>query len=52
VGVFEQQQELGGPVNCSGVIGVEPFRRYDLPDHLIRHTLQTLSILTSKEALT
>jgi geranylgeranyl reductase family protein len=42
VGVLEQQQKLGGPVNCSGVIGIEPFRRYDLPDHLIRHTLQTL----------
>jgi geranylgeranyl reductase family protein len=42
VGLLEQQRELGGAVNCSGVIGIEPFRRYDLPANLIRHTLQTL----------
>ena len=42
VGVLEQHRELGGPVNCSGVIGTEPFRRYDLSEDLIRHTLQTL----------
>jgi geranylgeranyl reductase family protein len=42
VGVLEQNRRLGGPVNCSGVISIEAFQRHDLPENLIRHTLQTL----------
>ena len=43
VGTLEEHRQLGDPVNCSGVISVEAFRRYRLPQRLIRHTLQTVS---------
>lgn len=37
VALLEEHAQPGAPVNCSGVIGVEAFSRYDLPaDQIIR----------------
>lgn len=42
VAVLEEHLQVGSPVNCSGVVGVEAFERFGLPESLIRHTLQSV----------
>src|SRR5262245_39305001 len=35
--LIEEHAQPGDPVNCSGVIGIEAFQRFDLPsEHIIR----------------
>lgn len=43
VGLVEEHERVGVPVNCSGIIGVEAFDRFDLPSSLIRHSVQSVS---------
>ena len=43
VGLVEEHDEVGVPVNCSGIIGVEAFDRFDIPRELVRHSLSRVS---------
>jgi digeranylgeranylglycerophospholipid reductase len=48
VGILEEHAEIGNPVNCSGIIGVEAFDRFDLPRRLSRHTLQQIEFVSPR----
>lgn len=48
VAVLEEHEQIGSPVNCSGVLGVEAFERFDLPTELIRHTLSSLEFVSPR----
>ena len=43
VGLLEEHEEVGVPVNCSGIIGVEAFDRFQIPQELVRHSLRRVS---------
>lgn len=40
--LLEEHAQPGEPVNCSGIIGVEAFRRFDLPRHEIIREIRNL----------
>lgn len=46
--VLEEHARIGSPVNCSGVVGVEAFERFDLPKTLVRHTLSSLEFVSPR----
>jgi geranylgeranyl reductase family protein len=46
VAVLEEHDEIGNPVNCSGVLGLEAFERFDLPASLTRHTLSEIEFVS------
>ncbi len=48
VGILEEDVEIGNPVNCSGIIGIEAFGRFDLPRSLSRHTLQSIGFVSPR----
>ena len=48
VAVLEEHAQIGNPVNCSGVLGVEAFDRFRLPSELIRHTLSSLEFISPR----
>jgi geranylgeranyl reductase family protein len=50
VGVLEEHPQIGSPVNCSGILGVEAFERFDLPLDLTRHTLQAVEFVSPRGA--
>jgi geranylgeranyl reductase family protein len=48
VGVLEEHDQIGSPVNCSGVLGIEAFDRFALPSGLTRHTLQQVEFISPR----
>lgn len=48
VGVLEEHRQIGNPVNCSGIIGVEAFARFDLSPRLVRHSLDSVEFVSPK----
>ena len=48
VAVLEEHGEIGSPVNCSGVLGVEAFERFALSSSLIRHSLRSVEFVSPK----
>jgi geranylgeranyl reductase family protein len=48
VGVLEEHEEVGNPVNCSGVLGLEAFERFDLPASLTRHSLSEIEFVSPR----
>ena len=42
VAVLEEHDQVGDPVNCSGVISVEAVEKFRLPSELTRHTLRSV----------
>ena len=48
VAVLEEHAQIGSPVNCSGVLGIEAFERFHLPSELIRHTLSRLEFISPR----
>lgn len=48
VAVLEEHAQIGNPVNCSGVLGVEAFERFHLPSELIRHSLSSLEFVSPR----
>ncbi len=48
VGVLEEHVEIGNPVNCSGILGVEAFGRFDLSSRLIRHSLDSVEFVSPR----
>jgi geranylgeranyl reductase family protein len=48
VGVLEEHEEVGNPVNCSGVLGLEAFERFDLPTSLTRHDLSEIEFVSPR----
>jgi geranylgeranyl reductase family protein len=48
VAVLEEHDEVGNPVNCSGVLGLEAFERFDLPASLTRHTLSEIEFVSPR----
>jgi geranylgeranyl reductase family protein len=48
VGVLEEHDQIGSPVNCSGILGVEAFDRFALPSRLTRHTLQQVEFVSPR----
>ncbi len=50
VAVLEEHDEVGNPVNCSGILGLEAFERFDLPASLTRHTLSEIEFVSPRGA--
>jgi len=48
VAVLEEHAEVGNPVNCSGIVGLEAFERFDLPASLARHTLSEIEFFSPR----
>jgi geranylgeranyl reductase family protein len=48
VAVLEEHDEIGNPVNCSGILGIEAFERFDLPASLARHTLSEIEFVSPR----
>ncbi len=48
VAVLEEHDEVGNPVNCSGVLGLEAFERFDLPVSLTRHSLSEIEFVSPR----
>jgi digeranylgeranylglycerophospholipid reductase len=48
VGVLEEHEQIGSPVNCSGILGVEAFERFDLPSALAKHTLREVEFVSPR----
>jgi geranylgeranyl reductase family protein len=48
VAVLEEHDQIGSPVNCSGILGVEAFERFELPSELTRHTLQEIEFISPR----
>lgn len=48
VAVLEEHAQIGSPVNCSGVLGVEAFDRFLLPEALVRHRLQEVEFVSPR----
>ncbi len=48
VAVLEEHDEVGNPVNCSGVLGLEAFERFDLPASLTRHSLSEIEFVSPR----
>jgi geranylgeranyl reductase family protein len=48
VTVLEEHAQIGSPVNCSGVLGVEAFDRFLLPEALVRHRLQEVEFVSPR----
>ncbi len=46
--VLEEHAQIGTPVNCSGVLGVEAFERFHLPNDLIQHSLSNLEFVSPR----
>lgn len=46
--MLEEHAEIGNPVNCSGIVGVEAFARFDLPRELVRHSLSSLEFVSPR----
>ena len=42
VAILEEHNQVGDPVNCSGIISVEAIESFRLPRGLIRHTLRSV----------
>jgi geranylgeranyl reductase family protein len=48
VAVLEEHEQVGNPVNCSGILGLEAFERFDLPARLTRHSLSEIEFISPK----
>jgi geranylgeranyl reductase family protein len=48
VGVLEEHLQIGSPVNCSGILGVEAFDRFEIPLTLTRHTLRDVEFVSPR----
>lgn len=48
VAVLEEHEQVGNPVNCSGILGVEAFDRFELPARLARHSLQEIEFVSPR----
>jgi geranylgeranyl reductase family protein len=48
VAVLEEHEQVGSPVNCSGVLGLEAFDRFALPSALTRHTLSEIEFVSPR----
>ena len=48
VAVLEEHAQIGSPVNCSGVLGVEAFERFLIPEALVRHQLQEVEFVSPR----
>jgi len=48
VSVLEEHEQVGNPVNCSGILGLEAFERFDLPATLTRHTLSEIEFISPR----
>jgi geranylgeranyl reductase family protein len=42
VHLFDQKRAVGNPIVCTGIIGVEAFRKFQLPEHTIRGSIQSV----------
>lgn len=48
VGVLEEHDQVGSPVNCSGILGLEAFQRFGLPGELARHELREVEFVSPR----
>lgn len=48
VAVLEEHEQVGNPVNCSGILGLEAFDRFDLPATLTRHSLSEIEFVSPR----
>jgi len=48
VSVLEEHEQVGDPVNCSGILGLEAFDRFDLPVTLSRHSLSEIEFISPR----
>jgi geranylgeranyl reductase family protein len=48
VAVLEEHEQIGSPVNCSGILGLEAFDRFQLPSELTRHTLSEIEFVSPR----
>jgi len=48
VSVLEEHEQVGNPVNCSGILGLEAFERFDLPASLTRHSLSEIEFISPR----
>ncbi len=48
VAVLEEHEQIGSPVNCSGILGLEAFHRFALPSALTRHTLSEIEFVSPR----
>jgi digeranylgeranylglycerophospholipid reductase len=48
VAVLEEHEQVGSPVNCSGILGVEAFQRFALPPELTRHELREVEFVSPR----
>ncbi|MGH9390690.1 MAG: FAD-dependent oxidoreductase, partial [Vicinamibacteria bacterium] len=48
VSVLEEHEQVGSPVNCSGILGLEAFDRFDLPATLTRHSLSEIEFISPR----
>jgi len=48
VSVLEEHEQVGNPVNCSGILGLEAFDRFDIPATLTRHSLSEIEFISPR----
>jgi geranylgeranyl reductase family protein len=48
VAVLEEHEQVGDPLNSSGIVGLEAFERFDLPGSLARHTLSEIEFVSHR----
>jgi digeranylgeranylglycerophospholipid reductase len=48
VAVLEEHDQVGSPVNCSGILGLEAFHRFGLPSELTRHELREVEFVSPR----
>lgn len=48
VALLEEHAQPGDPVNCSGIIGTEAFRRYDLPSNQILRDIDSFRFFSPR----
>ncbi|MEO0293919.1 MAG: NAD(P)/FAD-dependent oxidoreductase [candidate division WOR-3 bacterium] len=46
VGIFEKKKEIGEEIVCSGIVGEEAFKRFDLPKEAILRSIPSLKIFS------
>lgn len=46
VALIEEHAQAGDPVNCSGIIGIEAFKRFELPEEHILRTIDSFKFFS------
>lgn len=44
--VLEEHDEIGAPVHCTGIVGQEMLRRYEIPDRLVAGEVQPFRVVS------